>query len=737
MASYDHEDIDYSDLEQRYASQYVSPLDSVVILDGAPVVGPDRADKLIGAIVKSASKEAGLTVPRSAFEMPTESDGQSKGFMFVTLNNPTEAQAFQRALHEFKFDKRHTFRVVPFADVGNYEQLEETYVEPPTEEWAPREHFRAWLADPAGRDQFVLYRGDDVQIAWNNKGGAQEIAHERSRWTESYTQWSPYGTLFATIHGPGVALWGGSSFERLNRFAHPEVKLIDFSPFERYLVTWSPRPIEASTDTRGPSPFTEEDEGNQVAVWDVMTGALLRTFPMVGEPNSELNKRIVWPMFKWSPDEKYLGRVTPGQQISIYEVPSMGLLGKKSLKVDGVVDFEWSPLSDKEREAVEDEKAGRVKADDKKKAAVPIRENTIAFWTPEVQNQPARVTLMHLPSRTTIRSKNLFNVHDCKIHWQSNGDYLCVKVDRHTKTGKTRYCNLELFRVREKDCPVQVIEIKDAVTAFAWEPKGQRFVLITTADPNLGQVAPGVLLKTSVSFYGYDSRKGDFLVQKTFDNKNSNSVYWSPKGRHVLIATLGSNSKFDIDFWDLDLDREDKATENDPGAGIRLITTVEHYGLTDIEWDPSGRYVATSASTWMSSMESGYAIWDFKGVELQKHTLDKFKQFLWRPRPPTLLTRDDQKKIRKNLREYSRQFEEQDQLEASNVSSELIALRKRLIEEWNAWRRVAKDEIERRRVELGRSKKAALQRSEEAENADEVVEEWVEEVVSEVIEVVA
>lgn len=48
----------------------------------------------------------------------------------------------------------------------------------------------------------------------------------------------------------------------------------------------------------------------------------------------------------------------------------------------------------------------------------------------------------------------------CKIHWQSNGDYLCVKVDRHTKTGKTRYCNLELFRLREKDCPVQVIEIK-------------------------------------------------------------------------------------------------------------------------------------------------------------------------------------------------------------------------------------------------------------------------------------
>lgn len=77
----------------------------------------------------------------------------------------------------------------------------------------------------------------------------------------------------------------------------------------------------------------------------------------------------------------------------------------------------------------------------------------------------------------------------------------------------------------------------------------------------------------------------------------------------MLIATLGSNSKFDVEFWDLDLDREgsaDKTEEKDAGGAIRLITTVEHYGLTDIEWDPSGRYVATSASTWMSSVSFQY-----------------------------------------------------------------------------------------------------------------------------------
>ncbi|GAA5892012.1 hypothetical protein JCM5296_004661 [Sporobolomyces johnsonii] len=725
-----NDDIDYSDLEQRFATEYVSPLDSVVVLDGAPIVGQDKADRLLKAVAKASQKEAAISLAPDQIEMPTDEQGQSKGFMFITLANPTEAQAFQRALHGHAFDKRHTFSVVPFTEVDSYADLDEEYKEPEKEEWAPREHFRAWLADPAGRDQLILYQGDDLRVAWTTKAGVTDTAHERSKWTDLFTQWSPQGTYLATIHLQGVALWGGASFERINRFAHPEVKLIDFSPYERYLVTWSPRPIEAATDNRGLSPFGEEDEGNNVAVWDVVTGSLVRTFPMVGD--QAMNKSIVWPMFKWSPDEKYLARVTPGQQISVYETPSLAMLGKKSIKIEGVVDFEWAPMNDRERDALEAERNGSAKP------GSSSRDNKIAFFTPEITNQPARVSLMALPSRTILRSKNLFNVHDCKLHWQSNGDYLCVKVDRHTKTGKTRYCNLELFRLREKEIPVQVIEIKDTVTAFAWEPAGSRFTLITTNDPNVAAPMPGQVLKTSVSFYGFDARKGDFLLMKSFDNKTSNNVYWSPKGRHVLLATLGSNSKFDIDFWDLDLDRDDKAAagEQDAGAGIRLVTTVEHYGLTDLEWDPSGRYVATYGSMWMNTMEAGFSIWDFKGALLQEAKLDRFKQLLWRPRPPTLLSRDDQKKIRKNLREYARQFEEHDQLEAANLNTEVVEQRRRLIDEWNAWRKQSIEQMEQRRKEMGRAVKASLVKAEEAQKEEEVVEEWVEEVVSEVVELV-
>ena len=79
----------------------------------------------------------------------------------------------------------------------------------------------------------------------------------------------------------------------------------------------------------------------------------------------------------------------------------MYLHGKKSLKIDGVVDFEWCPLGDKDREDANPANG---------KPAKKTRENMLVYWTPEVANQPARVTLLAFPSRTILRQKNLFNV---------------------------------------------------------------------------------------------------------------------------------------------------------------------------------------------------------------------------------------------------------------------------------------------------------------------------------------
>ena len=105
-----------------------------------------------------------------------------------------------------------------------------------------------------------------------------------------------------------------------------------------------------------------------------------------------------WPVFKWSFDDKYFARMSEGA-LSIYETSTFRLLDNKSIKVAGMRDFTWSPS-----------------------------ENILAYWVAEDKDVPARVTLLEIPSRNEVRVKNLFNVADCKMHWQKTGDYLCVKV---------------------------------------------------------------------------------------------------------------------------------------------------------------------------------------------------------------------------------------------------------------------------------------------------------------------
>lgn len=99
-------------------------------------------------------------------------------------------------------------------------------------------------------------------------------------------------------------------------------------------------------------------------------------------------------------------------------------------------------------------------------------------------------------------------------------------------------------------------------------------------------------------------RSDSHLSSGTLPSRTSNAIRWSPRGRHVVLATVGSSSKSELEFWDLDFNvddagrREGQVSKEEWGSGIQLLGTADHYALTDVEWDPSGRYLATSASSW-------------------------------------------------------------------------------------------------------------------------------------------
>jgi translation initiation factor 3 subunit B len=142
---------------------------------------------------------------------------------------------------------------------------------------------------------------------------------------------------------------------------------------------------------------------------------------------------------------------------------------------------------------------------------------------------------------------------------------------------------------------------------------------VSSSDPNVGNPGQGVTIKTDVSFYQLDHSKNDFKLLRTstevllrtltegffagtLAGRTTNTIRWSPRGRHVVLATVGSTSKSELEFWDLDFNSDDALKKDVPkeewGSSIQQLGVADHYGVTDVEWDPSGRYLATAASAW-------------------------------------------------------------------------------------------------------------------------------------------
>ena len=112
---------------------------------------------------------------------------------------------------------------------------------------------------------------------------------------------------------------------------------------------------------------------------------------------------------------------------------------------------------------------------------------------------------------------------------------------------------ISFFHMLEMQIPVESVEVKESVHAFAWEPVGSQSL--------------------NVSFYGIKPDENPVMLKK-YDRKTANHLFWSPTGQFIILAGLrGMNDVLEfIDTSDF----------TNMGGG-------EHFMCTDVEWDPTGR----------------------------------------------------------------------------------------------------------------------------------------------------
>lgn len=97
---------------------------------------------------------------------------------------------------------------------------------------------------------------------------------------------------------------------------------------------------------------------------------------------------------------------------------------------------------------------------------------------------------------------------------------------------------------------------------------------------------------------------------------------------------------------------------------------------------------------------------------------DKLYKFSWRPKPQTLLSPEQIKEIRKNLKQYSEKYNALDTNRLRIVSQELLEKRKKMMAEFNNFRRNAN-----KRLAEQKAKRLELRNGVDVETGNNEVEE--------------
>ena len=148
-----------------------------------------------------------------------------------------------------------------------------------------------------------------------------------------------------------------------------------------------------------------------------------------------------------------------------------------------------------------------------------------------------------MPSRKELRQKNITSVPDIKLFWHPQGKYLCIKVITHTKSRKTLFHSFELLRVDEALVPIESLKMKDAAHAFAWEPNGHRFGWSMAMGLNHLFLSIPMLNKAG---------DAELTLLHTLEQKQCNSLHWSPQGQHCILAGTGDAFNGILEFYDVD-----------------------------------------------------------------------------------------------------------------------------------------------------------------------------------------
>jgi translation initiation factor 3 subunit B len=518
------------------------------------------------------------------------------------------------------------------------------------DDFLEKRNFYSWVADDKGdnafREQYVIrYKGEkwhETEVYWFDDRVPRvhrEVFYDGTRehdtgktLTTSAIQWSSNGSFLASLSRHGVMLWGGPEMDLVRKCEHQMVNYVDFSPNETCLITCNTStPADEAEESSRSSKSKKSGLEQKVIVWD-LTHKRDHEMRPFGDTSVGLALHLKvgawWPVIKWGADDRFFAhrsantkstrfdkmRARDLNQLSIYDGSTFVKVGKESFATPNLYDFAFSPTQD-----------------------------LLAFTTRASGKDMASLTIISLPGKEIVKTQTLGGAVSCALYWQSNGDYVAVKIvlkDHSSRVG--------IMCVKDDGMPWILTGSMPKLAYFTWEPDSDRFAVLQN-DNRLNPSFP------SASFFAVSPPKITRilrLVEVERDLFRANGIHFAPMGGRAVISFIEPQKMGHLIFVDLRTGRTVKRTHDEANF---------------ISWDQSGRYLATASCQPMGSTaagdETGYIIWSFQGEQLDRRQIPRFYQFQWRQRPALEaleIKKPRVDELKGRMEGYKREFEKSD-----------------------------------------------------------------------------
>eukprot|EP01083_Nonionella_stella_P031964 87485_1 len=666
---------------------------SWVIVDGIPDLHENQDYARYATILEDAAKEIAskgskiepiVYIPHEKKVSKYSEELCIDGCALIEFGTPKDAASFSKQYRNMNQDfQLWGLKCYTWDNFTSHDSVADEYQKFTKDQFQNNRNLLWWLLEEKGeqsfRDQYVIrYQGpefEETNVFWMDENqvktgrklcyDASELKAERREMTRQFVQWSPNGYYLLTTHRQGVQLWGGPNWASLQKLEHHRVDQMSFSPNETFLITCNATAYENQNGQR---------QTPQLKIWDVLTGNLIIdvSYKTIG-PTIKLRLPGWWPIFKWSHDEKYIAKVNSSKgmtvkakdlnKINIYHIRALSQdddtydektrfkiekLGGKSLTVGSLFNMEFSPT-----------------------------DNILSYTCFAQNDDQSKVTLISIPSKKHLKTQTLgFDVKKAHLYWQSQGRYLAINM-AHSQSKKNRTTkdhSIGIMTVKDRNMPFSRTDNLGKVMYFCWEPDGDRFAVIHDVTK---REEPNVSIYR-VQDMGVD--KGSSRLVLTLKKRRCNELYWAPKGGRLVMANVDKTRRAggELEFVDINKIRN-------TGDESQTVKNIIHENMTDIQWDPSGRFLLTATTQHLGSTsgdDTRYVVWSFQGDKLFEHKIKYFYQILWRPRPSKLekLQRTDKQKINhKRANEWDRTFRAYDmEKRTETVNKKLLDNQKKL-----------------------------------------------------------